>query len=676
MDLSKYAEKLAYCMVKSGVSKTKEPCLKILYSYNYDLEKISKSYGIKWDKQVLLEIKNALVWEDKNTFFELRTFKDELIDSMLQGGRLKTRSKCSDLLEQYKYNLTRLSQSSYAIEWNQGVLNKINKAYDDGTIDKNMHRNEIALLDELLGTTAPKINVDVQSSKLSNSEILGATVGNIKASQYTVDDVDRFVTPRGHGFAAEQMNDYWDKLHGKNSTIVGGNNAKNGADRLVDGVEIQTKYCKTGSKCVSECFEDGKFRYIGSDGKPMQVEVPSDKYDDAIKAMEERIKKGQVPGVSDPEEAKNIVRKGNFTYEQARNATRFGTIESLSLDAANGAIVAGYAFGISAAMNFAVAIWNGEPFNKALKSSAQAGLKVAGPAFVTTVLSAQLEKTALNSLLRGSTDKIVQIMGPKAASYIANAFRTSGRQLSGAAAMQSASRILRSNVVTGVITVAVLSTFDVADMFRGRISGKQLFKNVTNTAAAVAGGGGGAYAGAIAGAAAGSFIPIIGNVAGGIIGGFLGGLAGGAAAGSVASTVLDGMIEDDAVEMEEILQDEFQKLASDYLVNKKEAEAICDKLASKFTGDFLKDMFESSSHHEFARRKLEPLFEEVAQNRKKIKLPTNEEMARGLREVIEDFADSDMSSGKTTTNTKVCSKCGEPVTGKGQFCSNCGATIR
>lgn len=522
----------------------------------------------------------------------------------------------------------------------------------------------------------PSIICDFKiDTSLSISEIIGITLGDIKAAQYLVDDVDRFVTPRGHGFAAEQMNDYWDKLHGKKATVVGGNNEKNGADRVVDGIEIQTKYCNNGSKCVSECFEDGKFRYIGSDGKPMQVEVPSDKYDDAVKAMEERIRKGQVPGVDDPKEAKNIVRKGNFTYEQARNATRFGTIESLSLDAVNGAIVAGYAFGISAAMNFAVAIWNGEPFNKALKSSAQAGLKVAGPAFVTTVLSAQLEKTALNSVLRGSTDKIVQIMGPKAASYIANAFRTSGRQLSGAAAMQSASKILRSNVVTGVITVAVLSTFDVADMFRGRISGKQLFKNVTNTAAAVAGGGGGAYAGAIAGAAAGSFIPIVGNVAGGIIGGFLGGLAGGAAAGKAASTVLDGMIEDDAVEMEEIIQDEFQKLASDYLVNKKEAESICDKLASKFDGDFLKDMFESSSRHGFARRKLEPLFEDVAKKRKKIKLPTNEEMAKGLKEVIEDFADDDRSATKVTV-AKVCNKCGEPVTGKGKFCSNCGATIQ
>ena len=35
----------------------------------------------------------------------------------------------------------------------------------------------------------------------------GAAAGNVEATNYMVDDVDRLVTPRGHGCAAEQMND-------------------------------------------------------------------------------------------------------------------------------------------------------------------------------------------------------------------------------------------------------------------------------------------------------------------------------------------------------------------------------------------------------------------------------------------------------------------------------------
>lgn len=466
----------------------------------------------------------------------------------------------------------------------------------------------------------------------------GAAAGNIEATNYMVDDVDRFVTPRGHGFAAEQMNDYWDKVHGHDAKVVGGNNAKDGADRIVDGIEIQTKYCKTGSKCIGECFENGKFRYINSAGKPMQIEVPSDKYDDAIKAMESRIKRGEVPGITDPKEAKNIIRKGNFTYEQARNVARFGTVESITLDAANGTIVASYAFGISTAMNFAVSVWNGKPFDEALKNSASAGLKVGGAAFVTTVLSSQMQRTALNSLLRGSTDQIVQIMGPKASAYLANAFR-SGANLSGAAAMQSASKLLRGNAITGAITVAVLSTFDVANLFRGRISGKQLFKNVSKTAATVAGGTGGWVAGASAGAAIGSFIPVIGTAVGGVAGGLIGSLAGGSAAGKASSAVLDGMIEDDAVEMQGILEQEFKQLAEDYLINQKEAEKICDRFSGIVDGDFLKKMFASESRHSFANKRMLPLFEDVAKKRKKIVLPSEEQMVNGLKSVLNYVAD-------------------------------------
>ena len=453
-----------------------------------------------------------------------------------------------------------------------------------------------------------------------------------------VDDVDRFITPRGHGFAAEQMNDYWDKVHGHDAKVVGGNNAKNGADRIVDGIEIQTKYCKTGSKCIGECFENGRFRYINSAGKPMQIEVPSDKYDDAIKAMESRIKRGEVPGITNPKEAKNIIRKGNFTYEQARNVARFGTVESITLDAANGTIVASYAFGISTAMNFAVSVWNGKPFDEALKNSASAGLKVGGAAFVTTVLSSQMQRTALNSLLRGSTDQIVKLMGPKASAYLANAFR-SGANLSGAAAMQSASKLLRGNAITGAITVAVLSSFDVANLFRGRISGKQLFKNVSKTAATVAGGTGGWMAGASAGAAIGSLVPGIGTAIGGFAGGLIGSLAGGSAAGKASSAVLDGMIEDDALEMQGILEQEFKQLAEDYLINQKEAEKICDRLSGIVDGDFLKKMFASESRHSFANKRMLPLFEDVAKRRQKVILPSEEDMVQGLKSVINNVVE-------------------------------------
>ena len=42
----------------------------------------------------------------------------------------------------------------------------------------------------------------------------------------------------------------------------------------------------------------------------MQIEVPSDQYEDAVKFMEKRISDGQIEGVTNTDESRNIVKKG------------------------------------------------------------------------------------------------------------------------------------------------------------------------------------------------------------------------------------------------------------------------------------------------------------------------------------------------------------------------------
>ncbi len=181
---------------------------------------------------------------------------------------------------------------------------------------------------------ATEITIERKNNSNLGAEIGGWGIGNYQMvnNQY---EEEKFHAHQGHGFAAERANNLFDKFTGHDAEIVGDNNAKNGADRLVDGIYIQSKYCATGSRCINECFEEGgkgNFRYM-FDGKPMQIEVPSDKYEDALRAMEEKIRRGQVEGVSNPEEAKNIVRKGHFTYAQAKNIAKAGTVESLTYHA-------------------------------------------------------------------------------------------------------------------------------------------------------------------------------------------------------------------------------------------------------------------------------------------------------------------------------------------------------
>ena len=68
-------------------------------------------------------------------------------------------------------------------------------------------------------------------------------------------------------------------------------------------------------------------------------------------------------------------------------------------------------------------------------------------------------------------------MGPKASQMLVNALRT-GKNIYGAAAMKSASKLLRGNVVTAAASVVVLSSVDIINIFRGRISAAQPFLKI------------------------------------------------------------------------------------------------------------------------------------------------------------------------------------------------------
>ncbi|MEP1079311.1 hypothetical protein NDI52_28285 [Leptolyngbya sp. PL-A3] len=467
---------------------------------------------------------------------------------------------------------------------------------------------------------------------MKREEVTGIASGTGSSAQNYADNVV-FGASRGHGFAAEKANHLKDVFSGKEAQHVGGDNIKNGADRIVDGVNIQTKYCNSGSKCISECFQGGTFRYLNSDGTPMQIEVPSDKYHAAVQAMEERIQRGQVPGVSDPKQAKDIVRQGAFTYEQVRNIARFGTVESLTYDAVNGIKLAGTSMGISAALCFAVAVWNGEDVEKALESACYTGLKVGGITWISSIITAQLGRTGIEQGLRGTTDWLVQRMGYKATAWIANGLR-SGNAIYGKAAANYVSKLLRGNVVAGIVTTLVFSSADFVRLFNGRISVEQVFKNITVTGSGVAGGTGGWMVGAAAGAAVGSAIPVVGTAVGGIIGGLFGAFAGGTVATSATSAILDQFIEDDAKKMLSILEGVFGKLALDYLLTEDEAKIVVEEMQDKDLPRTLRDMYASASKLEFAENLLKPLIEKQAKKRKKIFLPADEKVIEKTGQVI------------------------------------------
>ena len=100
-------------------------------------------------------------------------------------------------------------------------------------------------------------------------------------------------TTSGHGEMAEEAITYLDKLFGMDAKVVGRDNAKDGADRFVNGVHIQTKYYKSATGSLEACFlpNKGTYRYMNPDGTPMQLEVPKDQYEKVLSGFKNKIKK-------------------------------------------------------------------------------------------------------------------------------------------------------------------------------------------------------------------------------------------------------------------------------------------------------------------------------------------------------------------------------------------------
>lgn len=453
---------------------------------------------------------------------------------------------------------------------------------------------------------------------------------------------------KGHGIAAERANDFIDRLKGKDAKILGDDNAKDGADRIVDGIKIQSKYCANAQKSVSEAFgNDGKYRYMDN-GKPMQLEVPKDQYEAAVKEMEKRIENGEVQGITDPNEAKNIIKEGDLTYIQAINTTKFGTIESLQYDFRKGVIIGFSAGGISFALNTAITYWRTKDMKLAIKSSAIIGIKTAGKSAAIFMVSSQmqripkvklfldkaininLENIKLRTLKVGQVTKgnltdlgysplpdIADLKNPS--KLIEKAKEATEAKVGRKPNHEVANRTLRGAAVAAASTIAVTSTIEIIRMARGRISGMQCIKNIVVSASGVTGG----TIGGLVGGVLLSPIPIVGP----IVGSFVGGAVGGMVATTVAKTVMDEFIVDDTVAMMEIVTRHLEYLASNFLLSDEEMKLLTNEVDAIITQNkaFLEDVFASSYRRAFVNSKLKPIVVRIIKDRAKIPYEALEE---------------------------------------------------
>lgn len=443
------------------------------------------------------------------------------------------------------------------------------------------------------------------------------------------DRLNRFNSQQGHGYAAEQGNDLWDRMIGNDAKILGDDNAKNGADRLVNGQLIQTKYCQNARASVDAGFKNGQYRYLDTNGNPMQLEVPSDQYEEAVKIMAKKIEDGKVPNCNNPSKAKELVRKGNITLEQATNLAKAGTIESLSFDAINSVVIGTSAAGISATITFARALWNGEDLNSAIDNAVFIGIQAGGSAFIISLVSAQLTKTSLNTLFLEPSVKLVKALPSVVRSNLLATMRN-GAPIFGSAASNNLAKLLRGNLIVSAVTSLVLSSQDILNFVTGKISGKQLFKEVTTIVSGVVGTTGGATgATALIGALGLSLGPVgaaVTSIVGGIIGGGMG--------TSISREILDKFIEDDSIELVRIINKRFSILAFEYLLSEEEIELSLEVLRGCLIQSKLLEMFAAKNRELFADELILECINSVIKWRTKVRIPSQSQFVDGVTRVI------------------------------------------
>lgn len=423
---------------------------------------------------------------------------------------------------------------------------------------------------------------------------------------------------QGHGFAAENVNNMIDKLKGRNAEIIGGDNAKNGADRLVDGVKIQTKYCRTGARSVGEAFDNkgtGEYRYIDENGSPMQLEVPKDQYDAALKTLKIKIQNGKVPGVTNPDDAEKILIKGSITYGQAQNITKFGTIESLTYDAAEGAIVSLSAAGISFTITAVVYYAKTNDKTKAL----QTAMIQAGTTFIKSITvyvsTQQLHRIgAVQTLLKGINAKHF----PKSLQNILkSSLGLSNNEIN---------KMLRGTIVSSVVLISVSTAPDILRLVRGRMSSTQFLKNIAVTSSSVAGG----IVGSIAGGALCSPLGPIGIVAGR----FVGGAVGGSLFAIITNKIAKKMMKEDNEHMFEIIKIQFEYLAVAFILTEEEISNVEQNMNNVFNQKILEEMFANkTNHYAFANFMLKPIVAGAIKQRPMLQY-TNQELGTLCEEIF------------------------------------------
>lgn len=584
-----------YKFIKSLIKKNGFLSESLLYSYA--IEGLSDSSDSKKEKEKkakeqtlrYIEIcENISKYENELDIINLTQvyyFNDsffENLDSEINNTQMKLNDVLKSLINKFKLNL---SENDFKILINDYMpkyrfVNKNNESYIinvNSQINKKVCDCCNTICNKLIvnefGKFCSNLCLEVEigfidndkvkqnSNKIIDSAILGVASRKVGALYNKQEYFNNKAKPTKHGYAAEVVNTDIDKISFKNASVVGKDNAKNGPDRIVNNVEIQTKYYDSANKSIDAGFDSKtkSYKYINSDGKPMPLEVPKDQYEDAVRHMAKKIEEGKVLGYKNPKRATELVKSGGVTYNQAKNITKSMTIESLVYDGYEGVLIGLESMSIGGTIAFFTAIWNGKSFEEAFESGVITGGRAFAIGTSSSIVSTQFAKMKVGQDIKNN---IIKKYGKDNMTKI----------------------VSNSNAALSFI---FLTYKDFYDFFNNSISTTQLFKNLT-----VAG----------SSAATGFMVGMgIGSIPGAVVGGVVGSLV-----GMTTKSTLDHFLEDDIVKLKKIFEFQFENHAREYMLLKDDILYINKKLSEIDMNNVFRQMYKSDNKYQYVSILLKP----------------------------------------------------------------------
>jgi len=528
---------------------------------------------------------------------EVVLFQD-LYFVLRKGNRLvlwydqKGKQKVTLATEEMAIRLEQLITMVIQLGWThnvQGVLKQYTDEDEhglDAIIEKaDQSAERIVALKEVADQAKVAYSHDQSVRNATNFRAGAVDLNQTLSDELIINQVaDRFGKGQGHGHAGEQAGHVNDALKFRKAERLGGTHEKGGADRVVNGQLIQTKYYTTARGSVEGYMAKG----YASRG--MILECPKDQYNQAVKIISQKIKQGKIPGETNPNNAAKYVKRGALTYEQSVVATksifdRHSTIKvrengkvvkdsngidqvrevtfgeklkySVGTDVKTGAVAALPVATVTAVWTFTVAMWSGAEVKDALKMSMLGFLKPMVFGIGIYTFSSQY-------------------VGSKMGEALATTFFGEG----------GSKELAKVGQFAGGTVVAIISYGpDTIDFLRGRISVNQLVKNVTVSTTGI-----------VVGSVLGSTLGPIGTVVGGALGSF------------TSKKVFDHFSEDDSLKMIRIAKEEFIDIVISMPLSAEEFQDITTKIfLDKKSVGLYKEMYASGT----ARKYIDDILREL-----------------------------------------------------------------